>query len=162
MAQRTYKHGDKLTFNEATKLLTAFVIQKNEKQRTVEERVRKRITDHAERGELPNENGKSFLIEEFVGWAKSLKNMGDGWEAKFKGLPSVRRFPFDIDCPAPTAEISIVTIPETPEKASELIRQLQAKLDACEEENAKLRLADEARKQVSQTNSNSAKKKRNL
>lgn len=162
VTQRTYKHGDKLNFNEAAKLLTALAIQANENQRKVEERQRKRITCHAKNGKLPNENGKSFLIEEFVGWAKSLPGMGDGWEAKFKGLPSVRRFAFDIDSPAPTVETSIVTIPETPEKASELIRQLQAKLDACEEENAKFRLAEEARKHISQTNSNSAKKPRNL
>jgi len=162
VTQRTYKHGDMLNLSDAAKLFAQRDMRSGDNLRTAEGRARAKIKYDAKNGKLPNDKDKGFLIEEFVGWAKSLTNMGDGWEAKFNGLPSVRRFFFNIDCPAPTLETSIVILPGTLEKANELIRQLQAKLDASEEENAKLRRADEARKAISKTNSNSAKRKRNL
>lgn len=102
--------------------------------------------DAVEEGELPSpDGGKNFLIEEFVGWARSLnlKEVGS-LDDKFKGFPAIIRIGGTATFPVPTVEFSMtrqIAAPCSPAPSEwvDALERANRKWVECQKENDELR-----------------------
>lgn len=102
--------------------------------------------DAVEEGELPSpDGGKNFLIEEFVGWARSLnlKEVGS-LDDKFKGFPAIIRISGTATFQVPTVEFSMtrqITAPRVPAPREwvDALERVNREWVECQKENEDLR-----------------------
>lgn len=73
--------NDRLSLDEATKLIAARTTEENDTNRTAEDRARKRITRDAKNGKLHRESNQTFILGYLVDWARTI------WPDKFNDLP---------------------------------------------------------------------------
>lgn len=102
--------------------------------------------DAVEEGELPSpDGGKNFLIEEFVGWARSLnfKEVGS-LDDKFKSYPAIIRINGTATFPVTTVEFSMtrqIDAPRAPAPSEwvDALERANREWIECQKENEGLR-----------------------
>lgn len=157
----SYRRGDRITMNEAAKLFAERDMRKGDDARMAEDRARKRIKSAAKKNALPSlDGGQAFLIEEFIGWARSLTIRGESWDGKFKGFPAHITLRFTSTVPTPTIEFSMtgrIAAPAVPapkawvqalEKANQRWAEAQKEVERLQAEIDRLRPDAEQRQRV--------------
>lgn len=81
-ASKVWKIDDKLSLDDATKLIAARTIAKTDNERTAEDRERKRITRAAKAGRLRRETDETFILGYLADWARAI------WPGVFNDLPA--------------------------------------------------------------------------
>jgi len=143
-----FKRGDTITIAKAAELLAVRWHRNCDDKRSAKDRARKRIVAAAKNEILPSpDGGKSFLVEKFVGWARSLTLDGVSMDDKFKG------FPADITISGTatveiTAEfwmVSQIPAPEVlaPTEWVDALKRANQKWAECQRENERLRAENE-------------------
>lgn len=145
---------DRISVSDAAKLFADRDRRKNDDARSAEDRARKAIQYAVKNNQLPSlDGGKTFLLADFVGWARSLNRNGESWDSKFSGFPAhltisaeltVRRPQFDAtfirEIARPTVEAPVEWV-EALRKANSRWAESQRENDQLQAEVARLREA---------------------
>ncbi len=160
-SSKAYKRGDLFSSTEAYALLGSGDIGgAGDSLASAKDKWRKRIVEAVKTGELRKVEGK-FLIEELVGWARSATfRKGETCFEKFRGLPA--NLSLDLgECavPPPQCEISVfLQYDSAEERVNRKLAELQAKIDALESENDRLKpLAEAKERHAAQCRENGSK-----
>lgn len=106
---------DPIPLLEASRLFAERDMRKGDDVRSAEDRARKFIKEAVKKGALPSpDDGKTFPLADFVGWARSLTRNGESWDDKFKGFPANIKLSFTVAAPVMTAGFSMLAQIVTP------------------------------------------------
>ncbi len=147
--------NDRLSLDEATKLIAPRIKKTLDDDRTAEDRTRKRITRGIASGKLRRELDNTFVLGHLVDWARKT------WPGKFNDMPAYVGMSIQGTFKCEGSASATVRVP-TLEICHERLDAAQRRIDELEREVAELRPDAERMRNICQQNKDSARRKRRV
>ena len=162
---RELERGELIAIADAAELLADRWRRNGDDNRSAKDRARKRIVAAAKKGELPSAGeGKCFLVEKFVGWARSLTLDGVSMNDKFKGFPAdiVISGTATVKMTAEFSMVRQVSAPEVPAPSewADALKRANQEWAECQRENERLRPLAACYEDICKNNQRAAQKQR--